>query len=69
MKELRIETGLLEELARVLQMDEVGSDAGFLPDQQEIVAARNLFTSFIDPRHVIGRSVRFSPLPPPPPPY
>jgi hypothetical protein len=67
MKELRIETGLLEDLARVLQMDEVGSDPGFLPDLQEIVAARNLFTSFFDARQVVGRPVRFSPLPPPSP--
>jgi hypothetical protein len=67
MKVLRIETGLLEVLARVLEMDEVGSDLGFLPDLQEIVAERNLFTSFIDARHVVGRSVRFSQLPPRPP--
>ena len=60
MKELHIGTGLLEELARVLQMDELGSDPGFLPDLQEIVAARNLFTSFIDTRQVVGRPVRFS---------
>jgi hypothetical protein len=63
MKELRIKTRLLEELARVLQMDGVGSDLGFLPDLQEIVAERNLFTSFIDARHVVGRPVRFSPPP------
>jgi hypothetical protein len=62
-KELRIETGLLEELARALQMDEAGSDPGFLPDLREIVAARNLFTSFIDARQVVGHSVQFSPLP------
>ena len=61
MKELRIETGLLQELARVLRMDEVGSDPGFLPDLQKIVAERNLFTSFLDTRQVVGRPVRFSP--------
>ena len=69
MKELHIGTELLEELARALRVDEVGSDPGFLPDLQEIVAARNLFTSFIDARQVVGRSVRFSPLRPPSPPF
>jgi len=67
MKELRIESGLLKTLARALEMDEVGSDPGFLPHLQEIVAERNLFDSFIDTRRVVGRPVRFSPLPPPPP--
>ena len=62
MKELRIDTELLEELARVLLMDDLGSDPGFLPDLQEIVAERNLFTSFIDTRQVVGRPVRFSPV-------
>ena len=62
MRELRIGTWLLEELSRVLQMDEVGSDPGFLPDLQEIVAERNLFTSFIDTRQVVGHPVRFSQL-------
>ena len=65
MKELHIEAGLLEELSRALQMDELGSDPGFLPDLQEIVANRNLFTSFIDARQVMGRPVQFSPPPPP----
>ena len=59
-KKLHIEAGLLEELARALQMDELGSDPSFLPDLQEIVAKRNLFTSFIDARQVVGRPVRFS---------
>ena len=62
MKELHIQIGLLENLAPALQMDELGSDPGFLPDLQEIVAERNLFTSFIDTRQVVGRPVRFSPL-------
>ena len=62
MKVLRIEAGLLEELAHALRMDEVGSDPGFLPDLQEIVAARNPFTSFIDTREVVGRPVWFVPL-------
>ena len=61
-KELLIGTGLLEELVRALQMDEVGPDPGFLPDLQEIVAERNRFTLFIDTRQVVGRPVRFSPL-------
>jgi len=59
-KELHIETTLLEELARALEMDEVGSDPGFLPDLQEIVAERNRFASFIDTRRLVGRPVRFS---------
>jgi hypothetical protein len=68
MKELHIETGLLEELARALDVDEVWSDPGFLPDLQEIVAARNRFPSFIDARQVVSHPVWYSPLRPPPPP-
>ena len=61
MKELWIETDLLERLARALRLDEIGSDPDFLPDLQEIVAEHNLFISFIDTRQVVGRPVRFSP--------
>ena len=67
-QELWIETELLEELARALRMEELGSDPSFLPVLQEIIAERNLFTSFIGARQVVGRLVRFSPLPPPSPP-
>ena len=56
--------GLLEELSRALQAEEAGLDPGFLPDLQDIVAADNLFTSFVDTRRVVGRPVRFLPLQP-----
>jgi hypothetical protein len=59
-KVLHVYGGLLEELSRALQLDEVGSEPGFLPDLQHIIAERNLFTSFIDTRRVVGRSVQFS---------
>jgi hypothetical protein len=59
-KELQIDDGLLEELSRALQVDEVGLDPGFLRDLQSINAADNLFTSFIDNRRVVGRPVEFS---------
>jgi hypothetical protein len=58
-KELYIAHGLLEELSRALQVDEVGLDPGFLPNLGSIYAADNLFTSFIDTRQVIGRPVQF----------
>jgi len=62
MKELRIRRRLMEELSRALQVDEVGSDPGFLPNLQQIVAADNRpgFASFIDARRVVGRPVLFS---------
>ena len=59
-KELYIDKPLLEELSCALQVDEVGSDPGFLHNLQSIGAASNLFTSFIDTRQVVGRPVRFS---------
>jgi len=59
LKELRIDDVLLEELSRVLQLDEVGSDPGFLSELQEISAPDNLFTSFIDTRRVVGLPVQF----------
>ena len=58
-KELRIHDGLLEELSRALQVDEVGSDPGFLPNLKSIYAKDNLFTSFIDTRKAVGRPVQF----------
>ena len=58
-KELFIPGELLEELSRALQVDEVGLDPEFLPNLWSIVATRNLFTSFIDSRQVLGRPVRF----------
>ena len=59
-KELYINKRLLEELSRALQVDEVGSNPGFLPNLRSISARRNLFTSFIDDRQVVGRPVAFS---------
>jgi hypothetical protein len=50
---------LLKELSRALQMDEVGSDPGFLPNLRSIYAYDNQFTSFIDTRQVVGRPVKF----------
>ena len=66
--ELHIDNGLSEELSRALQVDEVGSEPGFLPNLQHIVAPANLFSSFINTRRVVGRPVQFSePRPPPQP--
>ena len=59
-KKLYIDSGLLTELSRALQVDEVGSEPGFLPNLEHIVAAGNLFASFIDTRRVMGRPVQFS---------
>ena len=56
---LYIRKELLEELARVLRVDEVGSDPEFLRNLRFIRAPFNLFTSFIDTRQVVGRPVLF----------
>ena len=53
------ELALLEELSRALQVDEVGSDPGFLPNLRSIYASDNRFTSFIESRQVVGRPVQF----------
>ncbi|KAN0134710.1 hypothetical protein V8E53_007495 [Lactarius tabidus] len=63
MKVLVIEDpGLLEELSRALQFNEVGSDPGFLPNLQYITARLlvegNFFTSFIDTRRARDRPVQ-----------
>ena len=58
-KQLRIGRALSEELAHALQADEVGLDPEFLPNLRSIRARRNLFTSFIDTRQVVGRPVQF----------
>ena len=55
-----IHKGLLEELSRALQMDEVGLDPGFLPNLQYIAARRNLFSSFIHTRQAGGLPIEFS---------
>jgi hypothetical protein len=61
LKELYIDGPLLEELSRALQLDEVGSDPGFLPRLRSIHTGGddNLFTSFINTRQVVGRPVEF----------
>ena len=64
-KELYIEYGLVWPLSWALQADEVGLDAGFLPNLQSIIARTNQFTSFIDTRQMVGRPVRFSSFPVP----
>jgi hypothetical protein len=58
-KELHIYPGLLEELSRALQVDEVGLDPGFLPNLRSITATDNLFTSFVNTRRGTGRPVQF----------
>ena len=58
--ELHIDNGLSEELSRALEVDEVGSEPGFLPNLQHIIAPANLFHSFINTRQVVGRPVLFS---------
>ena len=58
-KTLDIDDTLTEELSRVLQVDEVGSDSGFLPNLQSIHAEDNRFASFIDTRQAVGRPVEF----------
>jgi len=67
MKSLYVYDKLLDELYDALQVDQIGSDPGFLPDLQCIFAVDYLFTSFIDTRRVVGRPVQFSLLLSPPP--
>lgn len=63
-KELRVGISLSEELSRALQVGEIGSDPGFLPDLQELNfwnirnPPASLFDSFIHARRVVGRPVR-----------
>ena len=58
-KNLHIYDTLSEELSSVLQVGEVGSEPGFLPNLRSIHAQRNLFTSFIDARQGVGLPVQF----------
>ena len=53
---------LLEELSCALQVDEVGSNPGFIPNLRSIHASHNLFTLFIDTYQVMGHPVKFSPV-------
>ena len=63
-KELHICDAFAKELSRVLQMDEIVSDPGLLPDLQELVCRfighppPRLFNSFIHARRAAGRPVR-----------
>jgi hypothetical protein len=59
LKEVQIQDGLLQELSRVLEADEVGSEPGFLPNLEHIVAADNQFASFIETRRIAGRPIEF----------
>jgi hypothetical protein len=59
-KVLVVNSELSEDLSRALQVNEVGSDPGFLPNLREIIAAHNVFTSFIYARRVVGRPVKLS---------
>ena len=71
-KGLRVCHSLSEELSRALQVDEIASDPGLLPDLQELISefgkvpTSSLFGSFIRARQVAGHPVRssFSPLRP-----
>ena len=56
---LYIPEGLLHQLSRVLRMEQVGSDPGFLRNLRSIHAPDNWFTEFIDTRQVAGRPVLF----------
>ena len=53
---------LSEELSCALQVDEVGSNPGFIPNLRSIHASHNLFTLFIDTYQVMGHPVKFSPV-------
>ncbi|KAF8257069.1 hypothetical protein EI94DRAFT_82043 [Lactarius quietus] len=62
-KELHICAALTQELSRALQVNDVGSDPGFLPVLQGIVSeskgsdVENLFSSFIHARQIAGNPV------------
>ncbi|KAI9452685.1 hypothetical protein BJY52DRAFT_1225982 [Lactarius psammicola] len=63
-KELHVCGALSEELSRALDVGEVGSDPGLLPNLQDLVSqfkgarTNNVFDSFIHARQVAGRPVR-----------
>ena len=65
-EELHISDSLSEQLSRALEVDEIGSDPGFLPGLQELVSDFNGFQvdvpfgPFTDARQVAGRPVRLS---------
>jgi hypothetical protein len=65
-KELYICTALLQELSRALEVEDAGSDPGFLPSLQEIVSqfegsdGEDLFSSFIRARRIAGNPVLYT---------
>ncbi|KAF8269957.1 hypothetical protein EI94DRAFT_1724000 [Lactarius quietus] len=59
-RQLELHEGLVIELARALQLNEVGSDPGFLPDLQKIYPGDHLFTPFFDTRQVVDLPDRLS---------
>ena len=60
-KMLYINGWLSEELSRALQVDEVGSNPGFLPNLRFLHTWNNhMFTSFIETRQAVGRPVQLS---------
>ena len=68
--DITLDNALLEELSHALQLDEVGSDPGFLPNllfiiargprSRSISARHDLFTSFIHTRQVVARPIQVS---------
>ena len=63
MKELHIDHNFSVQLSRALEVDEIWSDPGLLPDLREIASkyrgedADSLFRSFIHARQVAGRTI------------
>ncbi|KAH8978124.1 hypothetical protein EDB86DRAFT_981500 [Lactarius hatsudake] len=63
-KELHVCGALSEELSRALEVGEIGSDPGLLPNLQDLVSqftgvrANNVFGSFVHTRQVADRPVR-----------
>ena len=59
-KRIDMNVELMKEFSRALQVDEVRSDPGFLPNLRYIGAKDNLFASFIDTRQAMDRPIQFS---------
>jgi hypothetical protein len=66
-RNLHVSEGVLDELSRALQVNEVGLEPGFLPHLQNLEidppghVSDHLFASFLNARRVAGRPVQFSP--------
>ena len=58
-KTLRVAEGLVEELTRCLQLDDGELPLELLPELQELIyiASGDAFTSFVEARKVVGRSI------------